>query len=83
MRVPHPLHRLAKNGPFSYRLANNSKIFIEYRISVCYRISNRYEILIFFGVIVNTCPCFTVRNVRLQLVSLVLMVNFIRGEDSY
>ena len=70
-RVPQPLYRLANNGPFSYRLANNSKIFIEYRISVCYRISNKYEILIFLCVIVNTRPCVTVRNVRLQLVSTV------------
>ena len=44
-RVPQPLYRLANNGLFSYRLANNSKSFIEYRISVCYRISNKCKIL--------------------------------------
>ena len=45
MRVPQPLYRLTKKDLFLYRLANNSKIVIEYRISVCYRISHEYEIL--------------------------------------
>ena len=53
MRVPQPLYRLANNGIVSFRLANNSKSFIEYRISVCYRISNKRKILFF----VNTRPC--------------------------
>ena len=42
MRVPQPLYRLANNGLFSYRLANDSKSFIEYRISLCYRINIKY-----------------------------------------
>ena len=47
IRVPQPLYRLANKGPFSHRLANNSKTFLEYRISVCYWVSNKCKIVFF------------------------------------
>ena len=52
IRVPQPLYRLANKGPFSHRLANNSKTFLEYRISVCHWVSNKCKIVFF----VNTRP---------------------------